>query len=93
MKIPADIHDSTGAAGAPPIAPSHANQPAVRTGREETSQWCTERAAADRLSATNMDTDNGRLRFERSAIAWDELAHLKQVMEDKRETDRWPDET
>ena len=45
------------------------------------------------MSATNMDTDNGRLRFERSAIAWDELAHLKQVMEDKRETDRWPDET
>ena len=80
--------EGTGPAAAPArLEPALA--PAAKTSREESSQWCLERAAADTLSAAGMDTENGRIRFEKSALAWNDLAHLKQAMEDKRETDRW----
>lgn len=41
----------------------------------DTPQGCRTHAEQDRARADAMDTDNGRLRLQRSAAAWDSRAH------------------
>ena len=49
---------------------------AASTARRDRVTECHARAAADRLQARDMDTDNGRRKLEHSAQTWDERAEL-----------------
>ena len=42
---------------------------------EETPEGCRTHAADDRTRAAISDTENGRIRLERSAAAWESRAH------------------
>ena len=46
----------------------------------DTPEGCRTRATQDRARAERMDTDNGRLRLERSAAAWDSRADALEAL-------------
>jgi hypothetical protein len=57
-------------------------------GARDTAAECHTRAAADRVRADKMDTQNGRRKFEESAANWDVRGELLGRLEasfDKRE--------
>ena len=47
---------------------------------EDTPEGCRAHAAHDRTGAGASDTENGRLRLERSAAAWDSRAHELEAL-------------
>lgn len=67
-------------------APEESPPPPHRSTRRApgaTPEWCRQRAAADLVAAGEMDTVNGRLRFEHSAVSWTARADLLQRLEDR----------
>lgn len=92
--------------GGADVGPSHEEMPeetpsplpgsSRRTARE-TPDWCRQRAAADLVAAGEMDTANGRLRFQYSAVSWTARADLLQRLEDSSKARRiasakvWPE--
>ena len=54
----------------------------------DTPEGCRTHAVQDRGRAAGMDTDNGRLRLERSADAWDARADALQDLVDTQDVRR-----
>ena len=71
--------------------------PRSRRATGDSPERCRERAAADLVAAGEMDTVNGRLRFEHSAVSWTARADLLQRLKDSSEARRiastavWPE--
>lgn len=80
-----------GADVGPTEAPEKSSPPLRRSSRRsrgDTPEGCRQRAAADLIAAGEMDTANGRLRFEHSAVSWTARADLLQRLEDSSEARR-----
>lgn len=53
---------------------------------QDTAAGCRARAAADLLTAATMDTENGRLKLEHSAISWTVRGEMLSRLEIGRRT-------
>jgi hypothetical protein len=56
--------------------------PPHRRSPRDTVAGCRDAAASDLLQAANMDTANGRLRFEHSAASWTARGDLLQRLDE-----------